>query len=108
MIYNLMYDWIMSGRVGPVPVSISDANEYGLGPMVTELSLLGQSSLEMLAGPMQEIVLGGANSTINITDTAILTELEEMALAQKEKATVRSASAGPARHHSNIFCISNT
>ena len=89
LIYNLMHDWIIGGRLGPVPVSVTEAEEFGLGTMVSQLASLGQSSLQMLAGPLDSVVLTGANSTVFLNDSTVLETLEEMAKTQREKAKIR-------------------
>ena len=47
LIYTLMRDWIHNGRVGPIPVSVEEAEEFGLGEMLQQLQALGSSSLEV-------------------------------------------------------------
>lgn len=88
LIYNLMHDWIMGGRIGPVPISVAEAEEFGLGEMVTKLASLGQSPLEMLAGPMDPVVLSDDNN-FSLNDSSLLSSLEDMAAAHREKASIR-------------------
>ena len=84
-----MHDWILGGRIGPVPITVSEAQEFGLGEMVAQLASLGQSPLESLAGPLDPVILTGANSNVKFNDTALLVELETKAVAQRNKAKIR-------------------